>query len=309
MSWNIAEILKGLRGWRRAGLSFAGGSVSVLALAPFHAYIVMFATVPLLIWLLDGAAAQSSTRRQAMRSFAGIAWWWGFGYFLFGVYWIAHAFIADGNFLWLLPFAVTLMPAGLALFFAAAGGLAALYWPSDWRRVIVLALLLTAAEWLRGHIFTGFPWNLLGYTLTASEPFLQLSSIFGIYGLSFLAVLIFGGIVATGIFDSDVKSLRAAPFGYGVLGVFIVLYAAGLWRSAHDTSPVHEKVKMRLVQPAIPQAEKWKKENRKAIFEDYLRLSKSVDGKSLDGVTHLIWPEAALPFLLLRAGDKLRPFG
>jgi apolipoprotein N-acyltransferase len=74
---------------------------------------------------------------------------------------------------------------------------------------------------------------------------------------------------------------------------------------ANDTQFV-DGVRLRLVQPNIPQKEKWKPENRAAIFQKHLRVSRkgAADGKIKD-VTHLIWPESALPFLLEETPEAL----
>src|SRR5690606_33746066 len=107
-------------------------------------------------------------------------------------FWIGEAFLVEAEkFAWLMPFAVVLLPAGLALFTALATGAARLIWPVGIARVLLLALAVGGAEWLRGHVFTGFPWNVLGYALTWPLELMQSASVFGIYGLTLLCVAIF----------------------------------------------------------------------------------------------------------------------
>ena len=96
-------------------------------------------------------------------------------------------------FAWLMPFAVLLLPAGLALFTGLAAGVARLAWPPGIARVLVLAVALALTEWLRGHVLTGFPWNVLGYALTWPLPMMQSAAVLGIYGLTLLCVAIFAG--------------------------------------------------------------------------------------------------------------------
>src|SRR5690606_38326489 len=108
------------------------------------------------------------------------------------LFWIGEPFLVEAErFAWLMPFAVALMPAGLALFYGGAAAAASLVWRPGLNRVLALALALSAAEWLRGHILTGFPWNVLGYALTAPLPLMQSAGLFGIYGLTLIAVLVF----------------------------------------------------------------------------------------------------------------------
>ncbi len=121
---------------------------------------------------------------------AEIGWWFGFGYFLAGLFWIGEAFLVEAEvFAVLMPFAVLLMPAGLALFHAAATALAAPFWRTGIYRVLALAMSLSAMEWLRGHVLSGFPWNVLGYALTYPVSLMQSAAVFGIYGLTLIAVL------------------------------------------------------------------------------------------------------------------------
>ena len=127
----LAERVRSLRGWRRRAAAFAAGAVSVLAMAPFFAWPVLWITLPTLVWLIDGASCADD--RHAARWYrrpeiaaAEIGWWFGFGYFVPGLFWIGEAFLVEAEtFAVLLPFAVTLLPAGLALFYAAAAAIAA----------------------------------------------------------------------------------------------------------------------------------------------------------------------------------------
>ena len=119
-------------------------------------------------------------------------WWFGFGYFLAGLYWVGYAFLVDAEtFGWLLPIAVAGLPAGLAFFTALGCALARAMWTRGPVRILALAVALTLVEWLRGHVLTGFPWNTYGYALTGPLVLAQAASLFGIWGLTFLAVAVF----------------------------------------------------------------------------------------------------------------------
>src|SRR5215469_7657950 len=143
-------------GWKRALIAFAAGATTALALPPLDIWPAPFLTFPILVWLLDGCGAGSV---GAIFAAAAIGWWFGFGYFLAGLYWIGHAFLVDARtFGWLLPFAVIALPAYLAVFPAFGAALARLLWTAGGFRILALAGALTVAEWLRGHMFSGFPW-------------------------------------------------------------------------------------------------------------------------------------------------------
>ena len=317
----LAEHLGMLTGWRRAALAVVAGAVSVLSMAPVFFSAVLFVTFPILIWLLDGcgvtakACAKPSHARLAGRPVVCAAltgWFFGFGFFLAGLYWVGAAFLVEAErFGWLLPLAVSLLPAGLALFFAAAAALAHCLWRPGAARLVALALALMAGEWLRGHIFTGFPWNTLGYALTTGENIMQAASVFGIYGLTPIAVVIFSSPAAVWAAPAMRAANWTARLAPPVITVLVITGATlwGVWRinsAPYETVP---DVALRLVQPNIAQTEKWKPENRASVFETLMRVSTSGQGggeNGISGVTHLMWPESSVPFLLADTGEALR---
>ena len=104
--------------WQRTVIAFIAGVASALALAPFNAWPILFLTFPLLVWLVDGSAA---ARWSGAMGAALVGWFFGFGYFVAGLYWIGYAFLVDAKtFGWLLPVAVAGLPAYLA-FYTALG--------------------------------------------------------------------------------------------------------------------------------------------------------------------------------------------
>jgi apolipoprotein N-acyltransferase len=307
--------VRSARGWRSAALAFSAGALSNLAMAPFFFSPILFLTLPVLVWLIDDAAARPGDVRDQVRA-AGVAgWWFGFGYFLFGLFWIGEAFLVEADkFGWLLPFAVTMMPAALALFWALAAAVAVLLWRPGVQRLIVLALLLASAEWLRGHVLTGFPWNVLGYALTWPLVLMQGASLLGIYGLTLITVPIFcAPLVMVGDVERGSLRRRAWLHGLAIAGVPLALLAAyGAFRLGTAPTDVVDGVKIRIVQPSIPQREKWQPDKQASIFQEHLALSEvDAGGKrdNLAGITHVLWPEAAMPFLPLEHPEALLAIG
>ncbi|MCB1435581.1 MAG: apolipoprotein N-acyltransferase [Rhodobiaceae bacterium] len=296
-------------GWRRWAIAFGAGAVSVLALAPFHFGPVLWLTLPVLVWLLDGTGSGQGSRFALAQRLAGAAatgWVFGFGYFLAGLYWIGYAFLVEADvFGWLLPFAVALLPAGLALFTAAGCALAMAVWSSGPGRIFALASGLTLSEWLRGHLFTGFPWNPVGQGLAFIEPAMQGAALVGVWGLTFLAVLIFCAPAL--LADDGGRAERILAPLAGLLAL-AALIGGGMWRMPPGPAEEIAHARLRIVQPNIPQALKWRSDNRSRIFADYLQLSDAATSPETSGiadVTHLIWPESALPFVLAESGDAL----
>ncbi len=306
----LAGRLASLDGWRRWAAAFVLGALSVLAMAPVFAWPILFLTVPGLVWLLDGASGIERGRRR-YRAAAAVGWWFGFGYHAAGLYWIGEAFLVEAEvFAWLLPFAVTIMPAGLALFSATATAAAVALWRPGVGRTLALAVTVSAAEWLRGHILTGFPWNVLGYALTQPLPLMQAAALVGIYGLT-LVVVIVAALPLVALADEGWTRRGARGFGISAL-VLAALAAYGSFRLAAPPPPNIDGVRVRLVQPSIPQREKWRPERQRDIFVRHLDLTLTApDGRidGLAGITHVVWPEAAMPFQPLRSPEAVAAIG
>lgn len=328
---------------QRIVIAFVAGSLSVLAVAPFFFSPVLLLTLALLVWLIDGTSiagevadapegragpdpidavvAQARIDKRALKRAALAGWFFGLGYFLFGMFWIGEAFLVEAEkFAWLLPAAVTLLPAGLALFFALATVLARFMWRPGLSRVFVLASTIALTEGLRGHVFTGLPWNTLGYALTWPVTLMQSAGLVGIYGLTAVAVMVFASplvaLADAARMDDRQSSARNAwrPLLGAVLACVTValLWGYGAWRLNGDTGARVAGVKLRIVQPSVPQREKWLPEKQREIFDLHVDLSRhNPEGvrDDLNGVTHVIWPEAAMPFLPLESPQALKEIG
>ena len=282
-------------GWRRAAIAFAAGAISVLGLAPFDIWPLLFITFPVMIWLIDGTASG----RWGGALSAGLAgWWFGFGYFVAGLYWIGHAFLVDAKtFGWLLPIAVTALPAFLAIYTGLGFALARALWTRGPLRILILALTLTVAEWLRGHLFTGFPWNALGYTLTGPLVLAQASALIGLWGLTFLAVAIFTSPAT--LADERVDTRRPAFPLLLAVATLAALAAYGTTRLSLQPTEFVDGVRLRIMQPNLPQDEKFNYNAKQQVMNRYIALSNRATGPQSAGVgdaTHLIWPESAFPF-------------
>jgi apolipoprotein N-acyltransferase len=281
-------------------IAWLAGAASTLAMAPVDFWPAMLVTFPLLVWMLD---APGVSRWGGIGSSFVVGWWFGFGYFLAGLYWVGNAFLVDAKtFGWLLPFAVTLLPAGLAVFTGVGVALARLLWTRGPLRVLTLAAALSSAEWLRGHAFTGFPWNTYGYALTTPLPLAQSVSLFGIWGLTFVAVAVFASPAVL----ADDRSDAPRPYLPVVLASAVLVALAGFGgiRLASNPTVLVEGVRLRIMQPNVPQDERFNYNAKQPIMNRYAALSG--DGANgLHDIKFLIWPESAFPFFLTREPDAL----
>ena len=335
-----AEWIRQSGGTRSAVIAFVAGVLSVFALAPLFVVPILFVTLPALLWLVEARAGRGdhwelardnpkALLQLALRG-AGIGWWFGFGFHLAGLYWIGYAFMVQADqFAWLLPFAVTLLPAALACFHALAGALTAiaLAWYRRNRKIatpevhhalapaIVFSLAFAATEWLRGHVLTGFPWNLLGYALAWPLELMQAAGLVGIYGLTLIVPLVFAGpimVIAGDRLTTASVRIRMV-WALGLITIMIgPAWVYGMVQLAQPTPPMAKDIKLRLVQPSIAQTAKWRADKQRQIFNTHILLSETgEDGRpdGLKGITHVIWAEASMPFLPLETPEALSRIG
>ena len=285
----IAGRIRALGGWRRAAFAFVIGAASAFAFAPFDIFPLILFAYAALVLLVDGAV--EARRPILVAAFTG--WAFGFGQFLAGLYWVGYAFLVNAaEYAWMLPFVAVLLPGFLALYTASACGFAARYWRSGPSRIVVLAICCAAAEWLRGHLFTGFPWNLPAYGWGALPGVLQSASIIGAYGLTLLTLLF-----AMSIAELASRRARAWMFPAAFTLLFVLIWAGGAIRLNDNTGQTVPGVRLRIVQPDIPQADKFA---RPLIRRNWARLVDLSIEKTDKTPNIIIWPEAAPPFLLAR---------
>ena len=276
--------LTALTGWRRLGAALLVGAISALGFAPFALFPCLLLGFAALVLLLDGAAGERRPLRAA--AFTGFAF--GFGQFAVGLHWIGYAFLVDpDSHAWQIPFVALLFPGGLALFTASAAAAAGAFWKPGASRILALTAAYAFSEWLRGHILTGFPWNIAGYGWGASLSVLQTTALIGVYGLSLLTVLL--GASLAELFAAKPRWQLPAILGV----VFVLFFGGGALRLALVPQATMTSVHLRLVQPNIPQADKYVRALLRRNWQRLISLSAAPGNPSL-----IIWPEAAPPFLL-----------
>ncbi len=283
-----------LSGWRGRGLDIIIGGLSVLGHAPFHVWPISIAGFVYLMCRLDAA-------RSRQKGGFGRGFWFGFGYFLFGTFWIGSAFIVRGpEFIPVMPPMILGLAALLSFFWGLAGWVYARLFPSLACRWVALAVLLILAEFGRGHLLGGFPWNLPGYIFKAGGAISQSASYLGIYGLSFLIFLVCAGLAKT---LSDARSRSAGLAGIAVLAA---LFALGTYRLSSVEEQNVPNVKLRIVQVPFSQKDKFEQATSIAIVNDFIRESIR---PGLSDVTHVVWPEGAVVGMALENRALLNAMG
>ena len=291
-------------GGSRRAIAFIAGATGAFALAPFDIVPAMAVPLCVAVWLIDGAAGAGVA---ALWAAAGDGWWLGFGYFVAGLWWLGAAMLVEADqFAWALPLAVLGLPACLATFTALGFVAARAVWTSGSLRVFALAAGLGGAEWLRGRIFTGFPWNDPGMALAAAGPLAQTASLIGLHGLDLVAIVIFAAPAT--LIDAPMSGRARNIAIWTAVGLLAAMGQFGALRLATGRTAYAPGVKLRLMQPNLPQDAKFRPENAPAILDRYLSLSNRDAGPQRRGardVTHVIWPESAFPYILSRQPEAL----
>jgi len=262
------------RGRWAAGLT---GLLLPLAFAPFGWYPLAVPLLAIFIFLCEG-------QRPAEAAWRGF--WFGFAAFAAGTYWLytsIHVFggapVIVAGVLMLGLFC--LMAAYTALAGAAAAALSSLAPVLRW--CVLWPALFTVFAWLRGFLFTGFPWLTLGYG-QIDGPLAAWAPLAGVHGVSFVTVLL-AGVLLTLIRGDSVARMIA-------IGLIVVVFVVtATLQTVQWTSPIGDDVRVSMVQGSISQDRKWLPEQLRPTLELYRRLTFEQDADLV------IWPEAAVPAL------------
>jgi apolipoprotein N-acyltransferase len=271
------------KAWAARGAALAAGLAAALAHPPFG-FLPGLLGYAALLHLVDDAP-----RRLRSAVFRG--WLAGLGYFLVSVWWVAEAFFVDAKvYAWMAPFAVAFLAAGLALFWGLACVVYRLLAPAGALRLVVFAGAFAAAEWLRGHLLTGFPWDLPGETWRAGSAPSQAASLIGAYGLTWVTVAI---AAAPGLgFRARSSIIALAAAGGGLAA----LYGFGFWRLSQDhVAAAPGAPIIRLVQPDTPELAEYDNARFRRVLSRNLALTATPAAQT---PSVIVWSEAGLPAAL-----------
>ena len=296
------RFLERFAGRRAFALAAGLGALAALAMPPVHAVPVLWLSLPGLLLLAAGAP----TRGRA--ALLGLAWGWGFH--VAGLYWITEAILTEAERLWwLVPLAVPLLALPLGAFTVlptlAAWGAARRCGGRDgtvgWRAALAFGGAWVGAELLRGWLFTGFPWNLLGSAWAFGALPVQGAALVGVHGLSLLTALL------------ALAPLAGRRGWLGAAGGLAAMAGLGALRLAAPEPPPWP-VAVVLVQGNVGQEMKWRADTRWPIFSRYLDLTREgiarAEARSPPGTRAVaVWPETASPFLLAQDPEAGRLAG
>ncbi len=289
----LADHIRRLAGWQRFVAALAAGVLAAFSMPPFDLWPVLAVTVPVMLLLLEGIPA------RGWRAALAVGWSFGFGYFIVAFHWIGFAFLVDAStYLWMMPFAVGALTGSMAVYWALAAAAVKL---TRWRGLSLalgFAASLAGAEFLRGRLFTGFPWDAPGLAAIGMGALAQTASLIGMTGLT-LVIILWAGLPL--VFLQRDRNRRETAIAVFLALLMPLGWAWGYVRLAHATEGDVAGVRLRIVQPNIAQDDKWREDNARAIFDKMVALTIQPSATYPNGIadiTHVVWPESAVPFLI-----------
>jgi apolipoprotein N-acyltransferase len=263
-----------------SALALVAGATLSLAFSPFGWWPIALAAPALLMWLWQDAAP----RRAAVLGF-----WFNFGTFSVGTYWLYISLKLIGHAPVILALLLMLaLAAIMGAYHALLGWVVARYFPSRGaiRWLIAMPAAWLLVEWWRSWFLTGFGWLALGYAHTDNWLGQGLAPVIGQYGLGLLTLIMAGAIVTLALGSRRERIVAGAA----VTAIWGIAFAL---RGMEWTQPYSRPISVAVVQGAIPQDEKWIDGNLEAILERYRTRTREAHGADI-----IVWPESAIPDLV-----------
>ena len=283
---------------KKYGFLFLLGAISSLAFAPTFFFPILWASFSIFLLFI--------TNSKNSKDAFFVGWFFGLGHFVVGLYWICASMLVEPlKFAWLIPFTILGVPSLQALLIGATS-LCTYKLIKNPKFGKIQTLLSFGGFWTifeisRTYLFSGFPWNLLGYVWGFSDRMIQIGSVLGTYGLTFFTVLIFSSpflllelkkdSLSIKLYKSKKKLIQIVFF----LMLIPIFFIFGNERLKNERKLEDTGLKARIVQPNIKQKDKWDDDKRGDSIYKQINMSTSKNTPFLD---YIIWPEASIPYVL-----------
>lgn len=271
------------------------GALLVLAFPPFDLWPLAIPAIALLCWLL-------SSPGPVLRAGAAAGFWFGMTFFAGSIYWVLPVMQHFGGLPWLVALLLLLLFSALLATFLAGFSAMVQYLVNQWgpgRALILAPAVWVGVELARNHVLTGFPWVRLGTALHSVPALLQLASITGVYGLSFLLLALASSLAL--LVRPAQRTCGAAYFSVSMLmAVAVFLWGSGRVERLRAESETGRGVVVASVQGNVPQDRKWSPQAAEEILTRHLDLSRLAVSR---GATLVVWAESSLPFPLRGPGE------
>ena len=267
------------------------GAISSYSLPPYNYYIINFITFSLFFIFIYNKKKRSLNNKF----FFQYGWCFGFGYFLFSLYWIVISLTFDQSFKFLIPIAIILLPAFLAIFYGLMTYLFSIFYSKNLiSSFFVFSILFGTIEFVRGSILTGFPWNLISFSFSSSIYFIQILSIIGTYSFNLICISLF---IVPALFilrNSKIEVIICFSF---IFISFVFLIFGYIKNDNFNTSEsVKNSYKIKAISSNISLDRFYSKQDELKIINELIELSAPTKTEP----TIFLWPEGVIPDSYLR---------
>ena len=265
---------------------FLLGIVTIFGFPPYNFTFINFFTFSILlflIFLIKRKTLSVYRKKKSNRYFFYLGCSFGFGFFLFGNYWISISLTHDEIFKNLIPFALTLIPLFLSIFFGLAILAVGRFSEKNIYFILLFSSVFSIFEYLRGNLFTGFPWNLISYTWSWSIESIQILSLIGAYSLSLISLTFF---CIPFLFFQNKIIKKNIIFSLVFLLMFIVNYFYGSYKIGNVSYNFDQNINIKIISPSFS----LKDYSTNSEFDQLKRLIK-ISEPEKNKKTLFIWPE------------------
>ena len=273
------------------------GAISSYSLPPYNYFIINFITFSLFfIFLFNKKKKQSDNK-----SFFKYGWYFGFGYFLFSLYWVAISLTFDQSFQFLIPLAIIVLPALLAIFYGLMTYLFSIFYSKNiTSSFFIFSILFGVIEFIRGSIFTGFPWNLISFSFSDSVYFIQILSVIGTYSFNLFCISLFT-IPALFILRKSRKDIIVC-FLFILVSVSFFVFGNIKNNNFESLASIKNSYAIRALSSNISLDRFYSNQDELKIIEELIDISAPQKKKP----TIFLWPEGIIPDSYLRDIGKYK---
>ena len=262
------------------------GAISSYSLPPYNYFIINFITFSLFFVFIYNKKKKTSDNR----SFFQYGWCFGFGYFLFSLYWIAISLTFDQGFKFLIPITIILLPAFLAIFYGLVTYMfSVLYSKNVISSFFIFSILFGTIELIRGSIFTGFPWNLISFSFSNNIYFIQILSIIGTYSFNLICISLFT-VPALFILRNSIKEIIIC-FSFILLSASFLIFGKIKSDNFDTLKSIKNSYTIKAISSNISLDRFYSKKDELKIINELIDISTPEKKEP----TIFLWPEGIIP--------------
>jgi len=262
------------------------GAISSYSLPPYNYFIINFITFSLFFIFLFNEKKKLSNNK----SFFKYGWYFGFGYFLFSLYWIAISLTFDQSFKILIPLAIILLPAFLAIFYGLITYLFSIFYSKNTiSSFFIFSILFGTIELIRGFILTGFPWNLIAFSFSDSIYFIQILSVIGTYSFNLICISLF--TVPAVFFLKKSRKEIIVCFFIIIVSIGFLVFGNLKTEEFNSLETIKNPYTIRSISPNISIDRFYLNKDELKIINELMTLSNPEKKKP----TIYLWPEGIIP--------------